>query len=66
MDIREQIYSETQLLPDSLAKEVLHFIEYIVMRHRLTLQGKNGLKEAQETVMNDIWDNPEDEVWNDA
>jgi hypothetical protein len=66
MDIRQQIYSEAQRLPDFLAKEVLDFIEYIVVKHRLNVQGENGLKKAQEAVMNEIWNNPEDEVWNDA
>lgn len=66
MDIRQQIYSEAQRLPDFLAKEVLDFIGYIVVKHRLNVHRKNGLKEAQEAVMNHVWDNLEDEVWNDA
>ena len=66
MDIRQQIYNEAQRLPDFLAKEVLDFIEYMVSKHRLNAGGENGLKKAQEAVMSDIWDNPEDEVWNDA
>jgi len=66
MDIRQQINSEAQRLPDFLAKEVLDFIGYIVVKHRLNVQRENGLKEAQGSAMGHIWDNPEDEVWNDA
>ena len=66
MDIRQQIYNEAQRLPDFLAKEVLDFIEYMVSKHRLNVGGENGFKKAQEAVMSDIWDNSEDEVWNDA
>ena len=66
MDIRQQIYNEAQRLPDLLAKEVLDFIEYMVIKHRLNVNGENGIKKGQEAVMKDIWDNPEDEVWNDA
>ena len=66
MDIRQQIYNEAQRLPDFLAKEVLDFIEYMLIKHRLNVDGENGLKRAQKEVMSDIWDNPEDEIWNDA
>ena len=66
MDIRQQIYNEAQRLPDFLAKEVLDFIEYMLIKHRLKVDGENGLKRAQKEVMSDIWDNPEDEIWNDA
>lgn len=66
MDIRQQICSEAQRLPDFLAKEVLDFIGYIVQKHRLDFDRANDLKKAQQPVMSQIWDNLEDEVWNDA
>ena len=66
MDIKQQIYKEAQRLPEFLAKEVLDFIGYISVKHRLNVHREDGLKEAQEAVMNDIWDNSDDEVWNDV
>ena len=66
MSIRQQIYKQTQWLPDYLAKEVLDFIGYIVAKHRIEVHRENGLTEAQQSVMNHIWDDLEDEVWNDA
>lgn len=61
----EKIYEIAKPLPESLALEALHFIEY--------LSGKNteraemsDLARAQETVMKHVWDNQDDEVWNDV
>jgi len=65
MDIAHQIYEEVQQLPDDLAKEVLEFIGYIGAKHRLSAMGENGLKKAQEKVMENVWGNRDDEVWND-
>ncbi len=65
MDIAQKIYNEAQRLPEVLAREVLDFIGYIEAKHRLNAMGTDELKKAQEKVMEHIWDNTEDEVWND-
>ena len=61
MSIAEKIYEIAKPLPESLALEALHFIEY--------LSGKNAdrsemsdLIRAQEIVMKHFWDNQDDEV----
>lgn len=65
MNIAEKIYREASRLPEHLAKEVLDFIEYIEKKHGLQDQEIQNLKEAQVSVMNTIWDNHEDEVWDE-
>ena len=65
MDIAHQIYEEVKRLPDDLAKEVLDFISYIGDKRRLGAMGEDGLKKAQEKVMENVWGNTDDEVWND-
>jgi len=66
MDIAQEIYKEAQRLPESLAREVLDFIGFIEAKHRLNLMRNHDLKKSQEKVMDDIWDNTDDEVWNDV
>ena len=65
MSIAEQIYEVAKPLPESLALEALHFIEYLssknVDRAEIT-----DLTRAQETVMKHVWDSQDDEVWNDV
>jgi hypothetical protein len=65
MSIAERIYEVAKPLPESLALEALHFIEYlsskIADRAEIT-----DLTQAQETVMNHVWANQDDEVWNDV
>ena len=66
MDIAQEIYNEAQRLPEFLAREVLDFIGYIEAKHRLNLMRNDDLKKAQEKVMDHIWNNIDDEVWNDV
>ena len=66
MEIAQKIYNEAQRLPEFLAREVLDFIGYIEAKHRLNLVRNDDLKKAQITVMDNIWDNRDDEVWNDV
>ena len=65
MSIAEKIYEVVKPLPEPMALEVLHFIEYLssktVGRAEIT-----DLTRAQETVMEHVWDNQDDEVWNDV
>jgi hypothetical protein len=66
MDIAQKIYNEAQRLPEFLAREVLDFIGYIEAKHRMNLVQNDDLKKAQEKVMGHVWDNIDDEVWNDV
>ena len=64
MSIAERIFMEAQKLADTLAQEVLDFIEYIEVKHGLRDRLAEELKLAQEPAMRHVWDNQEDEVWN--
>ena len=65
MDIAEEIYKQVRQLPEPLLREVLDFVGYIELKHGRRDIGIENLKEAQIYVMNRIWDNSEDEVWNE-
>ena len=65
MNIAERICIEARRLPEPLAREVLDFIGYLKVRHHVPDQLVERLKNAQEPVMYRLWDNSEDEVWND-
>lgn len=64
MSTAEQILKEVQKLPDTLAREVLDFVEYIEIKHGLRDRITEKLKHAQEPAMHHVWDNKDDEVWN--
>lgn len=66
MSTAEQIIREIQKLPEPLAREVLDFIGYIELKHGLKDQLTEELKQAQAPTMQRIWDNPDDEVWNEV
>lgn len=65
MTTTEKIIQEVQRLPESLAREVLDFIGYIELKHGLKDELAEELKQAQQPAMRHVWDNPEDEAWND-
>lgn len=65
MSIAEQIYEIAKPLPDSLALEALHFIQYLSSKNADRAE-MSDLSRAQEKVMQHIWDNQDDEVWNDV
>ena len=65
MSIAEQIYETVKPLPDPLAREVLHFVEYLSAKAQERTELAD-LSQAQEVVMQHVWDNPDDEVWNDV
>ena len=65
MSLAEQILKEAQKLPDALAQEVLDFIGYIEIKHGLRDRLIEELKQAQEPAMRHVWDNQDDEVWNE-
>jgi len=51
-------------LPEPLAAQVLHYIEYL--RFRSEQEEAGAWLSAQETALKKVWDNDEDEVWNDV
>ncbi|MBF0163351.1 MAG: hypothetical protein HQL97_13380 [Magnetococcales bacterium] len=66
-ELAERIENEVRRLPEALAWEVLKFIGYLEFRHGLrTGSDLDGLMMAQEEAMRHVWDNPDDEVWNDV
>jgi hypothetical protein len=65
MTTTEKIIQEVRRLPEPLAREVLDFIGYIELKHGLKDPLTEELKRAQEPAMKHVWDNPEDEAWND-
>jgi hypothetical protein len=65
MNISEKICREAYRLPEALAHEVLDFIGYLKEKHGLHESQADSLKLTQMAVMRRIWDNDEDEVWND-
>jgi hypothetical protein len=65
MSTAEQIMREIQKLPEPLVQEVLDFIGYIELKHGLKDRLTEELKPAQTPAMKHVWDNSEDEVWND-
>ena len=62
MDVVDKICEKARDLPEPLAKEVLKFIERI---HGCRNVDVEELKKAQVSVMERIWDNREDDVWNE-
>jgi hypothetical protein len=64
MALADRIYEAVKPLPDALAREVLDFIEFL--RSRREQAPYDNLSAAQTASMNQTWDNPDDETWNDA
>lgn len=64
MTVAEQVYEQTKLLPEPLAQEALDFVLFLRACHERA-EGRD-LVNAQSVVLAAIWDNEEDEVWNDV
>lgn len=64
MNIAEKIFETVKPLPESLAREVLDFAEFL--RSRGEHDALENLAQAQSQSMRADWDNPDDEVWNDV
>ncbi|MGM0412598.1 MAG: hypothetical protein ACQERG_04740 [Pseudomonadota bacterium] len=60
----EAIYRQARLLPPGLRKEVLDFIGYLESRYQESDESR-AYREAQIPAMEAVWDNAEDEVWDD-
>ena len=65
VSIAEQIYQVAKPLPEPLALEALHFIEYLSNKAADRAE-ISDLANAQEIVIKHVWDNQDDEVWNDV
>lgn len=69
MNLADKIHQHAQRLPEPLAREVLDFIGYLEQKHGvepLVSRQEGHLKAAQMKSMQKLWDNPEDEIWNDV
>ncbi len=64
-DIARKIAEEVGRLPDPLAQEVLDFVQYLEYKHGIDSRQIEDLKQAQKPVMDGLWKNESDEVWND-
>ena len=62
MSVADKICEKAKDLPEPLAVEVLEFIEKINTRQD---SGTEEFKKAQEPVMKQIWENKDDDVWNE-
>jgi hypothetical protein len=60
--VAEQVYEQTKLLPEPLAREALDFV--LFLRERQESGEWRNLVDAQSVVLASVWDNAEDEAWN--
>lgn len=63
MTLAQIAYEQLQTLPDDQAQEVLDFIGFL--KSKQDRAEWLDLMNAQAESMKAVWDNPEDEVWND-
>jgi hypothetical protein len=64
MTIAELIFEHAKTLPEQAAREVLDFIGYI--RERGERAEWRDLMNAQSASLVPVWDNSEDQVWDNA
>lgn len=64
MTVAETIYEQVKTLPEPLAREVLRFIDGL--RDRQSRAESRDLMTAQAASLVPVWDNAEDEVWDNA
>ncbi|MFZ0725569.1 MAG: hypothetical protein WAM61_07245 [Desulfobacterales bacterium] len=62
MSVADKICEKARDLPEPLAREVLEFIERISAHQDFDIE---NLKKAQEPAMKRIWENKEDDIWNE-
>jgi len=63
MTVSELAYEQIKTLPETQAREVLDFIGYL--KEKTERAEWEDLMGAQSASLATVWDNPEDEVWND-
>jgi len=64
MTIAELIFEQVKKLPDQAAREVLDFVGYI--RERGERADFRDLVKAQSASLASVWDNSEDQVWDNV
>ena len=64
MGLAEIVQEQLKTMPELQVKEVLDFIGYLKSRHE-QLEWQD-LAQAHEKSLSVIWDNAEDEVWNNV
>jgi hypothetical protein len=64
MSIAEQVYEQVKALPEPLAREVLDFVAFL--RDRGDRREWRDLMQAQSASLSSVWDNPEDQIWDNA
>jgi hypothetical protein len=62
--IADIVYEQVKALPEPLAREVLDFVGYL--RERQDRADWRDLMSAQAGSLAPVWDNVEDEVWDNA
>jgi hypothetical protein len=60
----QEILEAVSQLPDDQAREVLDFAAFVAQRNRVSEW--HDLQNAQLSALTELWDNDEDEVWNEA
>jgi hypothetical protein len=63
MTVAELAYEQIKTLPETQVREVLDFIGYL--KEKAERGQWEDLMGAQSTSLGGVWDNAEDEVWND-
>lgn len=63
MTIADQIARIAGTLPESLAREALDFVRFLQARERGEF---NDWQNAQMVSLSHVWDNADDEAWNDV
>jgi hypothetical protein len=64
MSIAELVYEQVKALPESLAREVLDFVAFL--RERGERDEWRDLMNAQAASLAPIWDNAQDNIWDDV
>jgi len=64
MNTAERVLEEIADLPESLQQEVLDFAHFL--KQRADREQQRNLRNAQISSLERLWDNPDDEVWNDV
>lgn len=64
MSIADLVYEQIKTLPEPLAREVLDFVAFL--RERRDRAEWRDLMAAQASGLKSVWDNAEDDVWDNA
>ena len=64
MNTAKLIQDEVKTLPDFKVQEVLDFIRFLKTRNEN--HEWHNMMEAQQESLSDVWDNDEDQVWDNV